>query len=77
MFHVGRDCIQDQRSIMWKMILTMKLSVNEANLPVCDLGTFLLLIQLILISKFAFGPERLSRLSRNGPLVSIYFSITS
>ena len=44
----------------------MKLSFNEAKLTVFELGT-LLPIQLVLISKFAFGPEKLSGLSRNGP----------
>ena len=42
----------------------MKLSFNEAKLT--ELGT-LQPIQLVLISKFAFGPEKLSGLSRNGP----------
>ena len=42
----------------------MKLSFDEAKLT--ELGT-LQPIQLVLISKFAFGPEKLSGLSRNGP----------
>ena len=37
----------------------MKLSVNEAKLTGCELGNFAA-IQLVLNSKFAFGPEKVS-----------------
>ena len=46
----------------------MKLSVNEAILIgswARNCGT----IQEVLLLKFAFGPEKLPGLSRNGPLV--------
>ena len=42
----------------------MNLSVNEANLLVLWARNFAN-IQLILISKFALGPKKLSGLSRN------------
>ena len=45
----------------------MKLSVNEAKLAglwARNCAT----IQQVSISKFAFGPEKLAGLSRNGPL---------
>ena len=44
----------------------MKLSVNEAKMTgfwATNCGT----IQLVLISKFAFAPEKLPELSSNGP----------
>ena len=46
---------------------TMKLSVNEAKLTGLWARNFTT-IQLLLISKFAFGPEKLPGRSRNGPL---------
>ena len=46
---------------------TMKLSVNEAKLTGLWARNFTT-IQLLLISKFAFGPEKLPGLSRNGSL---------
>ena len=45
----------------------MKLSVDEAKLTGLWAKNFAT-IQLVLISKFAFRPEKLSGLSRNGPL---------
>ena len=51
---------------LMKLKLIMKLSVNKAKLTglwARNCGT----IQLVLISKFTFGPEKLSGLSRNGP----------
>ena len=45
----------------------MKLSVNKARLTGLWAGNRAT-IQQVLISKFAFGPEKLPTLSRNGPL---------
>ena len=48
---------------------TMKLSVNEVKLT--GLGARnCATIQQVLISNFAFGPEKLPGLSKNGPSVS-------
>ena len=68
---VCRLCIQDQSFINFE-IHAMKVSVtkksNEAKLT--DLGAGnCATIKQILISKFAFGPEKLSGLSRNGPQI--------
>ena len=52
-------------SIILKMI-KWTYHLTRQNWLVFELGT-LLPIQLVLISKFAFGPEKLSGLSRNGP----------
>ena len=49
-------------SIILKLNDNMKLSVNK---PKSNCAT----IQLVLISEFAFGPEKLPDLSRNGPQV--------
>ena len=51
---------------LMKLKLIMKLSVNKAKLTglwARNCAT----IQLVLISKFTFGPEKFSGLSRNGP----------
>ena len=60
-------CIQYQSFIDFETDI-MKLSVNEAK--VTDLWTRnCATIQLDLISKFAFGPEKLPGRLRNGPLI--------
>ena len=51
----------------------MKLSVNEAKVTgfwATNCGT----IQLVLISKFAFAPEKLPGLSRNRTLPDVKYS---
>ena len=56
----------------------MKLSVSEQNWPVRELGTALCAnIQLVLISKFDFGPEKLPGLSRNGSLGTKLFETST
>ena len=66
MFYVCRVCIQDQSFNNFENN-TMKLSVKESKLSglwARNCAT----IQKVLIKKFAFGPEKLPVLSRNGPL---------
>ena len=71
----GRVCIQDQSFTNFEND-TMKLSVNEAKLT--GLGARnCATIQQVLISKFAFAPEKLLGFSRNGPKVSSVFSSDS
>ena len=66
-FHVYRVCIIKDQSFNNFENDTMKLSVNEAKLTGLWARNFTT-IQLLLISKFAFRPEKLPGLSRNGPL---------
>ena len=63
--YVCRVCFQDQSFNNCEND-TMKLSVNEAKLTgLCARNCAT--IQQVLILKFAFGPEKLPGLSRNGP----------
>ena len=66
LFYACRVCIQDQSFNNFENG-TMKLSVNEAKLTGLWARNFAT-IQLVLISKFAFEPEKLTGLSRNGLL---------
>ena len=66
LFYACHVCIQDQ-----SFNISFKKLVNEEKLASLWARDFVT-IQQIMISKFAFGPERLPSLSRNGPLVVTY-----
>jgi len=67
-FYVYRVCIQDQSFNNFEND-SMKLSVKEAKLTGLWARLTVLLYIQYLVSKFAFGPETLPGLSRNGRLI--------
>ena len=66
LFYVCYVCIHDQSFSNFENE-TMNLSVNEAKLTSLWARNCAI-IQQVLIFKFAFGPEKLPSLPRNGPL---------